>query len=343
MFGDSDGHLAASPEGARRRLRLHRSEAGRAVRHRAGYLFPHHVDHASEDAAAVENRARPANHVDSPSRGRGERRGVVEAAVDDVAHALAVLEHQDPVSGQAADDRLGGAGPHAVHGDARNRCNRLRDGSRHPSLQFLPRENGGRPDRLVRSRGAQDCRDDEIRQRNGGDFKVDRGRLPVADLEGRRCVPDAIDPELVLFGIRHGDSERAVSVRDGAAARADDRDRRARERHPALRRPDDPLEDALVLLHLRGRRHGGGAQAHAQKKWNCDESLHHPRPGTPACSRSLPVGSHRGSGRECFGRNDNGFSLKGNRDGSGGGREAGGSTERPHRRSNASRSCPRAA
>ena len=184
---------------------------------------------------------------------------MVRAAVDDVTHPPTVLEHEDPVSAEAADDRLGRARPHAGHRYPRNRCNRLRDGCCQPPLQPLLCEDGGRPDRLVRGRGAQDRRDDEFRQGEGGHVKVDRGQLPASDLDGGGCVAEASDPEPIPLGIRHGDTERPVAVRDGAAARAEDHYRRARERHPVLLRPDDPADDLPVLSHLRSRRQRGGA------------------------------------------------------------------------------------
>ncbi len=259
---DSDRQLAAPPDAPSRRLGLERGEAGRAERHRDGHLVPNYVDHPAECAATVENRAWSTNHVDPPSRGRGERRGVVRAAVDDVTHPLAVFKHQDPVSAQAADDRLGGARPHAGHGYARNRCNRLRDGCPRLPLQLLLCEDGGGPNRLVGSLGTQDRRDDNVRQGDGSHLKVDCGQPPLSDLDGSHRVPEAIDPDPIRLRIRHSHAERPVAVRNGAAARIDDHHHRARERRPAVRRPDDPryVADGVCSLLLDGCRARAGCR-----------------------------------------------------------------------------------
>ena len=179
---------------------------------------------------------------------------MVRAAVDDVTHTLAVFEHEDPVSAQAADDRLGSARPHAGHSYPRNRCNCLGKGSCQMPLQFLLREDGGRPDRLVRGRGTQYRRDDHVRQGDGGHLEIDSGRLSRSDLDGTRRVPEAIDPEPIRFGVRHGDPERPVAVRSCGAARADDLHHRARERHPAVGRPDGAryVVDGVCCLLLDG-------------------------------------------------------------------------------------------
>ena len=132
---------------------------------------------------------------------------MIGAAVHDITHPLPVFKHEDPVPGQAADHRLGSPRPHAAHGYARNSCNRLCDGRFEPPLQLLPCKDGGRPDRLVRSRGTQDRGDDKVRQGDGGYLEVDRDRLPLFDLDGSRRIPEAIDPEPMPLGIRHGDPE----------------------------------------------------------------------------------------------------------------------------------------
>ena len=184
------------------------------------------------------------------------------AAIDDVAHPLAVFKHEDPVSAQAADDRLGGARPHAAHVYPRNRRNHLRDGCPRLPLQLLLRENVGRPNHLVRSPGTHDRRDDNVRQGDGSHLEVDRGQLPLSDLDGSHRVPEAIDPEPIPLRIRHGDTERPVAVRNCAAARADDHHHRTRERRSAVPRPDDPryVVDGVRGLLLDGCRACGGCR-----------------------------------------------------------------------------------
>jgi hypothetical protein len=109
---------------ARRSAEAHFGAAQQPVQRRARDAVVDRVDHAAGGVAAVQQRGRPAQHLEALDHQRVDRRGMVEAQARRVDRRAAVVEQSDAVAIQSADDRPArlrteAAGRHA--GQARQR------------------------------------------------------------------------------------------------------------------------------------------------------------------------------------------------------------------------------
>ena len=111
-------------------------------RHRLrGNLVGHHIHQAADGVGSVEQRRRAADHLDAASRRRVDRHAVVGRLARQIAHALAVLEHDHAVAIKAADDRTGRGGTEGPRRDARRILQRAGDGRLLLLRQFLSTEH----------------------------------------------------------------------------------------------------------------------------------------------------------------------------------------------------------
>ena len=276
MLGEADGSLRTSPNGTGDRLHLECGRTGRMMGHGGWHLVTNDVDHTAECVASEEDGSRPPDHLDPSRRRRVHGSGVVDATVEDIPDSLSVLEHENPVSAETADDRVGRARAHTDDGQPRFGGQRLRNGRRETPLQLFGRIDAGRPERLVRRPRGDRTRDDEAGQSECGNLHLQRNGFlrQSVQLDRLGCVPEPFDSQVVAGRGGHRNVEGAVSMRDGHPARADDRHRGSRERCTGLNVANGPLNLARVF-ELGGRIRGANGRADGHER--CDEcaASHH--------------------------------------------------------------------
>ena len=94
----------------RRAVRRQRRDVDRLVGHRHRDAAVDHVDHAADRRGTVEQRLRPAQHLDALGKQRADHGGVIGRGVRHVDRAEPVGHHLDALALQAAQHRARGAG-----------------------------------------------------------------------------------------------------------------------------------------------------------------------------------------------------------------------------------------
>ena len=168
MLTERNVHGAAADCAWRDGFRLPIEESTDASRDRSRDIAGDHVHHSTNCCVAVQQRSRPTNHFDALSAVRISDKGMVCGSGREIGNAFTVLQRQDPLAGEAADDRDVRDRSIEAHRDAGLAGERLCDRRPELSLQVLATElDGGLRDaqrvRASRTRGDLDTRQPQHR------------------------------------------------------------------------------------------------------------------------------------------------------------------------------------
>ncbi|MNI54011.1 hypothetical protein D3C73_1088740 [compost metagenome] len=106
-------------------------------RHGGGHLLVHHVDHAADGAAAIQQRRRAAQHFDAFGQQRLDGHGVVGGNAGGIHHFGAIGQHFHARRGLAAYHRTAGAATKCVAVDTRQARQGLTQRAAAPFDQFV--------------------------------------------------------------------------------------------------------------------------------------------------------------------------------------------------------------
>ena len=192
--------------------------SARSARHRGRHAVVDHVDHAADGTAAVEQRGRPAQHLDAIGQHGLGGIGVIGAGIGGIAHGHAVLQHQHARCALAADHGL----PHPrTEGGERHTgllLQRLAEGGRDAPAQFVAGNQAGRVHglglALVHRR-----RDDDLLEARIGGVGGDGAREQGSGAEARRVGTQFLHDDYSIEQTGCGPSQDGPCSRGTAAPR----------------------------------------------------------------------------------------------------------------------------
>ena len=247
------------------------------------------VDEAADGVRAVQQRRRPAHDLDAFGGVRIDRDAVVAGLARQVARADPVLQDQDAVAVEAADDRPSRTRAEAPAGNAGLPLQRVTQ---------APVNIGDEVERVERLDGIErfERRLRAARRRGDGHVLV-HGRQAQLEVHGRRTAGRQRDHlpargqvlalgEHLVAARRHiHDLERPVLGGQTELSRAHDEHDRAVDRPSVVRQCYRPAHRAVVL-RLHRRRQRGERRKHdrddGRKRTASEMSIHWP--SSPACA-----------------------------------------------------------
>lgn len=204
-------------------------------------LMTDQVDHAAQRARAVEQRHRPAHHLDPLGGEWVDRDRVIHRGRREIPGALTILEDHDAIPAHPADHRASRGRPHLRHRDARGPDDRGAQGAIETPIEARLTQDTRRGDRIARS-ALRDLPGNHGRRhlhRLLPQCDRERDRLiSDHDWEIRGPVPDALHHQPIAAGWDGPDEERAVLASTPFTMQLDETHDRTGQRRPGSRIPD---------------------------------------------------------------------------------------------------------
>ncbi len=218
------------------------------------------VDHAAYGAAAVEQRGRAFDDLDSVQAEQIERLGVIARLKAQRADPLAVLQYQNAIAVKAADYGARRARAEAALGDAQLKIESFAERDGVLFSQLLRADDRDRLDRvecsLLASRGGN-CH--LLAHRRQLDLEIGRGHIARGDLNGLHDVRGQVEMRRHVIPARQDVLEFVCPFLVGL-----DRAFQLDDRHPhvvnGLFRVADRDHAAQRAIRLSKATHGQGAQ-----------------------------------------------------------------------------------